>query len=76
MSGIDFRHLRASVTIASKKSVYQAALDLCARVNKEAPRLTIATPLQLADWLLSSGLHVRFQMQLHKIVWDPNARGV
>ena len=28
---------------ANKTSVYEAALDLCARLNKEAPRLTKAT---------------------------------
>lgn len=34
------------------------------------------TPRQLADWLLESGLNVRMQLQLHKYVWDPAARGV
>lgn len=33
-------------------------------------------PLQLATWLLDSGLQVRLQLQLHKILWDPQARGV
>jgi len=27
-------------------------------------------------WLLDSGLNVRFQLQLHKIIWDPKTRGV
>jgi DNA primase len=30
-------------TKASKKSVYEAALDLCTRLNKEAPRLAKGT---------------------------------
>jgi 7-carboxy-7-deazaguanine synthase len=34
------------------------------------------TPLQLAEWLLASGLNVRMQLQLHKYIWDPQARGV
>ncbi len=34
------------------------------------------TPRQLADWLLESGLNVRMQLQMHKCVWDPEARGV
>jgi 7-carboxy-7-deazaguanine synthase len=34
------------------------------------------TPLQLATWLLESGLHVRMQLQMHKFIWDPQARGV
>ncbi len=34
-------------------------------------------PVQLVNWLLESGLHhVRFQLQLHKYIWDPNKRGV
>lgn len=34
------------------------------------------TPRDLADWLLASGLTVRMQLQLHKYVWHPAARGV
>ena len=34
------------------------------------------TPLELANWLLASGLQVRMQMQMHKYIWDPQARGV
>ncbi|MHC5065669.1 MAG: 7-carboxy-7-deazaguanine synthase QueE [Planctomycetota bacterium] len=30
----------------------------------------------LADWILADGLPVRFQIQLHKYVWDPSMRGV
>src|SRR5436853_26288 len=33
-------------------------------------------PVELADWLLASGLQVRMQLQLHKYIWDPQARGV
>lgn len=41
-----------------------------------SPVFGAVAPLQLANWLLSSGLHVRFQLQLHKIIWDPETRGV
>ncbi|MFI5453844.1 MAG: radical SAM protein [Isosphaerales bacterium] len=34
------------------------------------------TPQELANWLLQTGLHVRFQLQLHKYIWDPQARRV
>ena len=34
------------------------------------------TLLDLANWLLDSGLQVRMQMQMHKYIWDPKARGV
>ena len=34
-------------------------------------------PVELVAWLLDSGLdRVRFQLQLHKFIWDPAARGV
>lgn len=34
------------------------------------------TARDLADWLLASGLNVRMQLQMHKYIWDPAARGV
>jgi 7-carboxy-7-deazaguanine synthase len=33
-------------------------------------------PLELTNWLLESGLEVRLQLQLHKYIWNPVARGV
>jgi 7-carboxy-7-deazaguanine synthase len=30
----------------------------------------------LAGWILSADLPVRLQIQLHKLIWDPRARGV
>ncbi|WP_410474294.1 7-carboxy-7-deazaguanine synthase QueE [Guyparkeria sp. TX1] len=27
------------------------------------------TPTELADWILETGLEIRFQMQLHKLIW-------
>lgn len=30
----------------------------------------------LADWVLAAGLPVRFQMQLHKLIWGPDRQGV
>lgn len=33
-------------------------------------------PKQLVDWILADKLTVRFQLQLHKYVWDPKQRGV
>ncbi len=33
-------------------------------------------PKEIAEFILSNKLKVRFQMQLHKIIWDKNARGV
>ncbi|PYV18351.1 MAG: 7-carboxy-7-deazaguanine synthase [Acidobacteria bacterium] len=33
-------------------------------------------PRQLAEWILRDGLEVRLGLQLHKFIWDPQARGV
>jgi len=33
-------------------------------------------PRQLAEWILRDGLEVRLGLQLHKFIWDPDARGV
>ncbi len=34
------------------------------------------TPLDLATWILADNLEVRMQLQMHKLIWDPNKRGV
>jgi 7-carboxy-7-deazaguanine synthase len=31
---------------------------------------------QVAGWITTSGLNVRLQLQLHKYIWGPEARGV
>src|SRR5262245_14841614 len=41
-----------------------------------SPAFGLVQPVELAGWLLESGLHVRLHLQLHKYVWDPKARGV
>ncbi|MEW6544573.1 MAG: 7-carboxy-7-deazaguanine synthase QueE [Nitrospirota bacterium] len=33
-------------------------------------------PRLLAEWILGDRLPVRFQLQLHKYIWDPEMRGV
>jgi 7-carboxy-7-deazaguanine synthase len=34
------------------------------------------SPTALADWVVADRLPVRLQLQLHKLLWDPKARGV
>lgn len=34
------------------------------------------SPVELVEWILASGSNVRFQLQMHKYVWDPKAKGV
>ena len=33
-------------------------------------------PRELAEWILEDGLDVRLGLQMHKMVWAPDARGV
>jgi 7-carboxy-7-deazaguanine synthase len=34
------------------------------------------SPRDLAEWILEDGLPVRMQVQLHKVLWGPDARGI
>ncbi|MBI3125564.1 MAG: radical SAM protein [Ignavibacteriales bacterium] len=33
-------------------------------------------PQTLVDWILEDKLNVRFQLQMHKYIWDPKTKGV
>lgn len=33
-------------------------------------------PSELAEWILKDGLKVRFQLQIHKILWGSDVRGI
>jgi 7-carboxy-7-deazaguanine synthase len=51
------------------------------RLNERCPVLFSAAfglvnPAELAGWVLESRLPIRLQLQQHKILWDPTARGV
>ena len=39
-----------------------------------SPAAGLVEPAALAGWILEDGLNVRFQLQLHKLLWD-NAKG-
>ncbi len=62
---------------------YLWAKDVIARYDL-AQRCTILmgtvhgalAPAELVDWIVRDRLPVRFQLQMHKVIWDPNARGV
>jgi len=51
-----------------------ALLDRCAVLF--SPVHGQVEPRQLVEWILADGLDVRFQLQLHKVVWPPDERGV
>jgi 7-carboxy-7-deazaguanine synthase len=33
-------------------------------------------PVKLVEWILRDNINVRFQLQMHKFIWDPAAKGV
>ncbi len=41
-----------------------------------APVFGEIEPRQLAEWIMKQRLPVRFQLQMHKFIWDPAAMGV
>ncbi|MBI3609414.1 MAG: radical SAM protein [Nitrospirae bacterium] len=49
---------------------------LTRRVALFSPVFGAMDPRLLADWILEDGLSVRLQLQLHKYIWHPEARGV
>lgn len=55
-----------------------AERDLVRRVNAIllSPVFGALEPASLAAWMLEDRLPVRMQLQLHKHIWDPAARGV
>lgn len=68
--------------IASRRD-FEWAAEICRRhdLPKRFPTLLSPAfgrvqPIDLAEWLLASGLQCRMQLQLHKAIWDPKARGV
>jgi 7-carboxy-7-deazaguanine synthase len=41
-----------------------------------SPAFGLVDPKALVEWILEDRLPVRFQLQLHKLVWPPDERGV
>jgi 7-carboxy-7-deazaguanine synthase len=41
-----------------------------------SPVFGVLDPRYLADWILEDGRSVHLQLQLHKYIWHPEARGV
>lgn len=62
---------------------YEWAKDLVLRENlhkicpvRFSPVWDAVPFADLAEWILDDGLPVRYQLQIHKFIWDPRARGV
>lgn len=75
-------HHEVKVVLASRRD-YEWARDVV-RERRLTERCVVlfspvwgaVEPRDLVEWILEDGLDVRFQLQLHKVVWPPDARGV
>jgi 7-carboxy-7-deazaguanine synthase len=68
--------------VASRKD-YEWARDVIRRTAIDRRCTVLAgvvhgaiEPRALVEWILEDGLPVRFQLQMHKYIWPPDARGV
>jgi 7-carboxy-7-deazaguanine synthase len=69
--------------VLADRSDYEWACEVLARYGL-AGRCTVLMspvfgslePRQLAEWILADHLPVRVQLQLHKLIWAPDMRGV
>jgi 7-carboxy-7-deazaguanine synthase len=41
-----------------------------------SPVHDVLSPRELSEWVLADRLRVRVQLQIHKLIWDPQTRGV
>lgn len=41
-----------------------------------SPAWGILDPKDLVDWMMEDRIPARLQLQIHKVIWDPDARGV
>jgi 7-carboxy-7-deazaguanine synthase len=63
---------------------YEYARDITRRENLASrvgavlfsPVHGVMNPRTLAEWILADALPVRLQLQVHKFIWSPDARGV
>ena len=75
-------HDEFKFVIASRKD-YEWSRDVVCQQLKGRPNTILFSPAheempprQLTEWVLADGLPVRVQLQMHKYIWGPDARGV
>ena len=82
----NFQHLRPTDQVKfviTDRRDYDWAKDVAARYGLPgratvlfSPAFERLRPEELANWVVHDNLPVRFQVQLHKVVWGPAAEGV
>jgi 7-carboxy-7-deazaguanine synthase len=68
--------------VVADREDFEYAADVVRRILPQerhihfSPVLGRLEPAELAAWILEVRLPIRLGLQLHKIIWDPEARGV
>jgi 7-carboxy-7-deazaguanine synthase len=68
--------------VIGNRQDYEFAKDLLSTLPAARLKINLSpvfgalAPRSLAEWILDDRLPVRLNLQLHKIIWDPEARGV
>lgn len=69
--------------VVSSEEDYRFARDVIREYGKERPFRALLSPAfgllppdRLAGWMIGDAIDARFQLQLHKLVWGPDRRGV
>lgn len=63
----DYRYAREVIGKYRESRPFQALLS---------PAFGLLSPEKLAGWMVGDAIDARFQLQLHKLVWGPDRRGV
>jgi 7-carboxy-7-deazaguanine synthase len=65
----------------ARQVIRERGLDV--RLRKGTLKALLLSPVwgaldlaEMASWILSDGLPVRLQLQIHKLIWEPDRRGV
>ncbi len=69
--------------VLTDRADYEWARDLLRRTDLEdrvtvllSPCFGVLDPRELSTWILEDGLRARLNVQIHKWIWGPDARGV
>ncbi len=63
----DYRFAREVIETYGKKRPFRALLS---------PATGLLPPQELAGWMVADAVDARFQLQIHKLLWGPDRRGV
>jgi 7-carboxy-7-deazaguanine synthase len=69
--------------VVTSKSDFDFAVNICREYELFDRVVVLISPsfkdvknIELAQWVLDSGLPFRMQLQMHKYIWEPETRGV